>query len=46
MRQCATERLSDGEANQILSPVHGRFTDGYETTDLHSAREMLDTMPT
>ena len=36
----------DGEAKQILAPVYGRFTDGYETTDLRAARIMLDTFPT
>ena len=36
----------DGEAKQILAPVYGRFTDGYETTDLRAARIMLDTLPT
>jgi hypothetical protein len=46
MRQCVTERLSDGEAKQILVPVYERFTDGYETTDLRAARVMLDTLPT
>jgi tetratricopeptide (TPR) repeat protein len=31
----------DGEAKQILAPVYGRFTDGYETTDLRAARTIL-----
>ncbi len=31
----------NGEATQILAPVYGRFTDGYETTDLRAARAML-----
>jgi tetratricopeptide (TPR) repeat protein len=35
----------DGEAKQILSPVYGRFTDRYETTDLRTARTMLDGLP-
>jgi predicted ATPase len=36
----------DEEAKRILAPVYGRFTDGYETTDLRAARAMLDTLPT
>jgi predicted ATPase/DNA-binding winged helix-turn-helix (wHTH) protein len=35
----------DGEVKQILTPVYGRFTDGYETTDLRAARTMLDGLP-
>ena len=33
------------EARQILAPVYNRFTEGFETTDLHSARTMLDSLP-
>ena len=36
----------DDEAKQILAPVYGRFTDGYETSDLRAAQIMLDTLPT
>jgi len=32
----------DGEAKQILAPVYGRFTDGYETSGLRAARGVLD----
>ncbi len=35
----------DGEAKQILAPVYGRFTDGYETSDRRAARTMLDSIP-
>jgi hypothetical protein len=34
-----------GEATQILAPVHGRFTGGYETTDLRAARSLPDSLP-
>jgi predicted ATPase len=32
------------EARQILAPVYDRFTEGFETTDLRSARTMLDSL--
>jgi predicted ATPase/DNA-binding winged helix-turn-helix (wHTH) protein/Tfp pilus assembly protein PilF len=35
----------DGEAKQILAPVYGRFTDGYETSDLRAAKALLDSLP-
>ena len=34
----------DGEAKQILAPVYGRFTDGYETSDLRAAKALLDSL--
>jgi predicted ATPase/DNA-binding winged helix-turn-helix (wHTH) protein len=34
-----------GEARQILVPVHGRFTEGFATTDLQAARSVLDGLP-
>jgi predicted ATPase len=37
MSQCL-----DDETKQILMPVYERFTDGYETIDLRTARAMLD----
>jgi predicted ATPase/DNA-binding winged helix-turn-helix (wHTH) protein len=30
------------EARQILGPVYDRFTEGFETTDLHAARALLE----
>jgi predicted ATPase/DNA-binding winged helix-turn-helix (wHTH) protein len=33
------------EARQILAPVYDRFTEGFETTDLRSARAMLESRP-
>jgi hypothetical protein len=36
-------RVSQGRddvANQILAPVYGSFTDGYETTDLRAAKAL------
>ncbi len=33
------------EARQILAPVYDRFTEGFETTDLRSARAMLESLP-
>jgi len=30
------------EARQILAPVHGRFTEGFDTTDLRGAQALLD----
>jgi predicted ATPase len=34
-----------GEARQILAPVYDRFTEGFETPDLRSARAMLESLP-
>jgi predicted ATPase len=34
------------DARQILAPVYDRFTEGFETADLHSARSILDSLPT
>jgi predicted ATPase len=37
-------RVSQGrqhEAEQIIAPVYNRFTEGFETTDMRSARELL-----
>ena len=33
------------EATQILAPVYDRFTEGFATTDLRTARALLDTLP-
>lgn len=31
-----------GEANRVLAPVYARFTEGFHTADLRTARAMLD----
>jgi len=33
------------EARQILAPVYDRFTEGFETADLRSARAILEKLP-
>ena len=38
-----TQRRHD-EARQILAPVHGRFTEGFETTDFRAATALLDAL--
>ena len=30
------------EANELLAPVYGRFTEGFATSDLKMARRLLD----
>jgi predicted ATPase len=30
------------EARELLAPVYGRFTEGFETLDLKEARALLD----
>jgi predicted ATPase len=30
------------EARDLLAPVYGRFTEGFETADLKEARALLD----
>ena len=32
------------EAREVLAPVYDKFTEGFETPDLRSARAMLDTL--
>ncbi len=42
-------RITQGrhnETKQILTPVYGRFTCGFETADLRAARELLNSPPT
>jgi len=34
-----------GEASRILSPVYARFKEGFDTTDLRTARAMLNVLP-
>ena len=33
------------DAREVLAPVHARFTEGFETADLRSARELLSGLP-
>jgi predicted ATPase len=33
------------DARQVLSPVYDRFTEGFETADLRTARALLDALP-
>jgi predicted ATPase len=33
------------DARQLLAPVYGRFTEGFETPDLRSASAMLESLP-
>jgi predicted ATPase len=32
------------EARQLLAAVYGWFTEGFDTTDMHAARTLLDTL--
>ena len=36
------EKGERSKASDLLSPVYGQFTEGFETTDLKEARELLD----
>jgi predicted ATPase/DNA-binding winged helix-turn-helix (wHTH) protein len=41
-------RLTQGrnnEARQVLGPVYDRFTEGFDTSDLRSARTLLESLP-
>jgi predicted ATPase len=31
-----------GEARELLAPIYGRFTEGFDTADLKEARALLD----
>jgi predicted ATPase len=31
-----------GEARELLAPVYGRFTEGFDTLDLKEAKTLLD----
>jgi predicted ATPase/DNA-binding winged helix-turn-helix (wHTH) protein len=42
MAQLKLKQDRAGEAREILAPVYGKFTEGFEATDLRSARTMLD----
>jgi predicted ATPase len=37
-----TEQRRRGEARQMLKPVHGWFTEGFDTADLKDAKALLD----
>ena len=41
MRRGATETNRD-EARELLAPVYGWFTEGFDTRDLKEARALLD----
>jgi hypothetical protein len=36
------ERSRRGEARDLLAPVYGRFTEGFDTADLKKAKALLD----
>ena len=38
------DRHRAAEACELLQPVYNRFTEGFDTTDLKSARVLLDTL--
>jgi predicted ATPase len=38
------ERGRGAEARELISEVYGRFSEGFETADLHAAKQMLDTL--
>src|SRR5262249_18328110 len=35
-----------GDARDQLASVYGRFTEGFETADLRTAKQLLDELPT
>ena len=43
-RLCIAQGRSD-EARQVVAPVYGRFTEGFDTPDLRDARALLDGLP-
>ncbi len=36
------ERGAADEARELLAPIYGRFTEGFETADLREAKQLLD----
>jgi predicted ATPase len=34
-----------GEVRQLVAPIYGRFTEGFETPDLRAAKTLLDELP-
>jgi len=41
---CGQTRASGAEAHDLLAPVYGWFTEGFEIADLKDARALLDTL--
>ena len=39
-----TRRGEREDARRVLSEIHGRFTEGFETADLQEARGLLDAL--
>ena len=39
--QCQGKRV---EAHQLLAPIYGWFTEGYDTTDLQEAKALLEVL--
>jgi predicted ATPase/DNA-binding winged helix-turn-helix (wHTH) protein len=39
------EQKRPDDARQILSPIYGRFTEGFDTPDLRGAKLLLDSLP-
>jgi predicted ATPase len=35
-----------GQAHQVLAPVYGRFTEGFATSDLRIARQLIEDLAT
>lgn len=40
-----TQQGRHDDATPVLGPVHGRFTEGFDTADLRAARAMLQSLP-
>ena len=38
------DRGRRNKAHDLLAPVHGWFTEGYDTLDLRAAKELLDAL--
>jgi predicted ATPase len=41
-RGCGAIRASRNEARDLLAPVYGWFTEGFDTLDLKEAKALLD----
>ena len=39
---CGSSRASSAEARELLAPVYGWFTEGFDTADLQEAKALLD----
>jgi predicted ATPase len=40
--RCALTFETDGQAQGLLAPVYGWFTEGFDTLDLKQAKALLD----